>query len=110
MILAASGLPVRSPSGPPPNWQVRQRFGSIFFLRGPPTGRTAKAWTIQQLGDADTILDPFMGSGSTGVAALQLGRKFIGIACERIESAQMQTSLFVAETAPVSRSEQAALF
>lgn len=48
-------------------------------------------------------LDPFMGSGTTGVAAVQMDRKFIGIerepkyfdiACERIENAQRQESLF----------------
>jgi site-specific DNA-methyltransferase (adenine-specific) len=51
----------------------------------------------------DAILDPFMGSGTTGVAALQLGRKFIGIeldpgyfdiACKRIEEAWRQPRLF----------------
>jgi site-specific DNA-methyltransferase (adenine-specific) len=53
--------------------------------------------------NATTILDPFMGSGTTGVAALQLGRKFIGIeidpgyfdiACKRIEEAWKQPRLF----------------
>jgi len=60
-------------------------------------------WCIEQAGNPETILDPYMGSGTTGVAAIQLGRKFIGIevepiyfeiACERIENAQRQATLF----------------
>ena len=60
-------------------------------------------WCIEQAGNPGTILDPFMGSGTTGVAAIQLGRKFIGIerepkyfeiACRRIEEAAKQGQLF----------------
>tara|TARA_R100000655_G_scaffold70004_1_gene108220 strand:+ start:292 stop:1053 length:762 start_codon:yes stop_codon:yes gene_type:complete len=51
-----------------------------------------------------TILDPFMGSGTTGVACVKLGRKFVGIeiepkyfeiACKRIEDAYRQPDMFV---------------
>jgi site-specific DNA-methyltransferase (adenine-specific)/modification methylase len=61
-------------------------------------------WSISQLPEPNmTILDPFMGSGTTGVAAVQMHRQFIGIerepkyfdiACKRIEDAQRQGSLF----------------
>jgi DNA modification methylase len=54
-------------------------------------------WAIGHLPDPNqTILDPFMGSGTTGVAAVQMGKAFIGIerepkyfesACRRIREA-----------------------
>jgi site-specific DNA-methyltransferase (adenine-specific)/modification methylase len=60
-------------------------------------------WCLGFLPDAETILDPFMGSGTTGVACVNLGRKFSGIeldpdyfdiACKRIEEAYRQPRLF----------------
>jgi DNA modification methylase len=65
----------------------------------------------------DTVLDPFMGSGTTGVACAQLGRAFVGIeidegffdlACERIRAAQKHPDMFVA-TARVPEPTQEAL-
>jgi len=63
--------------------------------------------------DGGTVLDPFMGSGTTGVACVNLGRKFIGIeiepkyfdiACRRIEEAYRQPRLF-AEPKPAPKQE-----
>ena len=61
-------------------------------------------WSILQLNSPQLILDPFMGSGTTGVACAKLGRKFIGIeieekyfdiACERIRKAYDQPDMFI---------------
>lgn len=63
------------------------------------------AYLLKKLGSS-SVLDPFMGSGTTGVACVQMGRKFIGIereqryfdvACERIENACRQPRLIADE-------------
>ena len=57
--------------------------------------------------ECKTILDPFMGSGTTGVACVKTGRQFTGIeldpdyfeiACERIQKAYDQPDMFVQPT------------
>lgn len=90
--------------------QIKQSIAATNAERvGHPTQKplVVMCWTLEQAktAEGDTILDPFMGSGTTGVACAQLGRKFIGIeierkyfdiACERIEAAYSQGQLFEA--------------
>lgn len=73
-------------------------------------------WCIEQAGMPRSILDPFMGSGTTGVAAVKLGRRFTGIeidpgyfdiACRRIAAALKEPDMFVETPKPL---KQAGLF
>ena len=60
-------------------------------------------WALTQAKDAQTVCDPYMGSGTTGVACARMGLNFVGIererkyfdiACRRIEQAYAQPRLF----------------
>lgn len=77
---------------------------------------TIIVWCLEQAPkEVATVLDPFMGSGTTGVACAQLGKAFTGIererryfdiACERIARAQAQGTLLPPEKAPEPVQEQ----
>jgi site-specific DNA-methyltransferase (adenine-specific) len=70
-------------------------------------------WLVTRVSlEGETVLDPFMGSGTTGVACAKLGRKFIGIeiessyfdiACRRIEAAYKQPDMFIERPAPAKQ-------
>lgn len=73
-------------------------------------------WSLTHVPNAKTILDPFMGSGTTGVACAMTDRSFTGIerepsyfdiACRRIEEAYRQPRLFAE---PVAKPVQADIF
>ena len=60
-------------------------------------------WCLSLAPDAQTVCDPFLGSGTTGVACAEMGLQFVGIererkyfdiACKRIEQAYAQPRLF----------------
>lgn len=94
--------------------------GMLRGEKGPRVHSTQKPVTVMQwclgfIPEAKTILDPFMGSGTTGVACAKLDRKFIGIeiepkyfdiACKRIDEAYKQPRLF---KDPVQKAVQEAL-
>ena len=96
------------------------RGGAVLAWHGPTINSAGDAdrgidhptpkplWLMADAVDALTdpgeiVIDPFMGSGTTGVACIHLGRRFIGIeidrryfdiACERIDQAQRQGRMF----------------
>jgi site-specific DNA-methyltransferase (adenine-specific) len=93
-----------------PNPMLDRGMGSVIecsavspTARVHPTEKPADLLhSIIEAVPGDLVLDPFMGSGTTGVACARLGRKFIGIeiepryfdiACRRIEEAQRQGCL-----------------
>lgn len=74
-------------------------------------------WCLDLVGKATTILDPFMGSGTTLVACQRMGRHGTGIeldpdyfeiACKRVDEATRQPDMFVSE--PVQAAKQESLF
>jgi site-specific DNA-methyltransferase (adenine-specific) len=81
-----------------PGWSDKERMG------GKPT-KLMESLVLDYTRPNDTILDTHMGAGTTGVAAIKCGRKFIGVevdpasfdtACSRIEQAVAQGQLFQA--------------
>lgn len=70
-------------------------------------------WLVERASlPGETVLDPFMGSGTTGVAAINLGRQFVGIelepkyfdiACKRISDALKQPDMFIEKPKPAKQ-------
>jgi site-specific DNA-methyltransferase (adenine-specific) len=69
-----------------------------------------ETWTDE----GETVLDPFMGSGTTGVAAIEMGRKFVGIeinpeyydvSCKRLYKALRSPSIHVAKPEPLKQKD-----
>lgn len=89
------------------NGMIRKGQEYRFHPTQKPLG--VMEWCLTQLPpDVYTICDPFMGSGTTGVACAKAGKRFVGIerdstyfdiACRRIEDAYKQPDMFVIKSA-----------
>jgi site-specific DNA-methyltransferase (adenine-specific)/modification methylase len=98
------------------NGMLRKGGEKRYHLTQKPLG--VMEWTLAQLPkDVATVIDPYMGSGTTGVACVKRRLTFIGIereahhfetACERIRKAYAQPDMFVA--APAAAPVQQPLF
>jgi site-specific DNA-methyltransferase (adenine-specific) len=95
-------------------WAGFQRDSEVGGVRYHPTQKpiALMRWCIEFFPQSNVVLDPFMGSGSTGIAAVKLGRRFIGIELEpkyfdiavrRISDALKQPDFFVEQPKPVER-------
>lgn len=100
------------PVGRPSDVIVMPRTGNNYH----PTEKPVQLMISIIKWTSDTVFDPFMGSGTTGVACVKLGRKFVGIeidevyfdiACKRIRDAYAQPDMFV--EAPSLKLKQATL-
>ena len=87
-------------------WRHKVLRSDKHHIAGKPSALMADLCKIAPAGG--TVLDPFMGSGTTGLMALQQGKKFVGIeldpihfdiACERLEKAQREGLFDVPEEA-----------
>jgi site-specific DNA-methyltransferase (adenine-specific) len=86
-------------------WNGMMKASERGVAREHPTQKpiALMAWCLKQAGEPQTVLDPYMGSGTTAIACLQANVQFTGIeiepkyfdiACERIENAQRQQRMF----------------
>ncbi len=98
------------------NGMIRQGNEKRYHPTQKPLG--VMQWCLTHIPDSKLISDPFMGSGTTGVACVMAGRSFIGIerderyfetACQRIRDAYLQTDMFAPE-APLSPATQVDMF
>lgn len=102
-------------------WNGSGRPGTFTFNKNTPGGGEHPTQKPQPLIDelvrlftfhGDLVCDPFLGSGTTGVAAVKAGRRFVGVevneqhfstACRRIEAALREPDMFVDLPAPAQQ-------
>lgn len=98
------------------NGMIRKGQEERFHPTQKPLG--VMEWCLTHIPDAQTILDPFMGSGTTGVACVKSARRFIGIerderyfqiAVDRIRKAYAQPDMFVSAPKPEEPKQEAFL-